>query len=83
MQREKLGFDDCVLITPDDVSGGDFPAVPKKFASAALFNRKQKKIVDLGLEDLRPDRPPRSRTSASSRTSTATVTWKLTLVRKK
>ena len=82
MHREKLGFDDCVLVPPDDVSGGDFPTVPKKFGSAALFNRKQKKITITGSKTFGPTGTMVPNFGVE-RTSTATVTWKLTLVRKK
>ena len=48
----------------------------------ALFNRRQKKIVVSGTKTFGPTAYPVPNLGVD-RTSTATVTWKLTLVRKK
>lgn len=81
-RREKLGFDSCTLVPPDGISESDFPVVPRKLAPRALFNRRKGKIVVRGSKTFGPTSTPVPNFGVQ-RTSTATVSWKLTLVRKK
>jgi hypothetical protein len=80
-QREKLGFDTCLLVTPDKVAETEFPKVGAQLPVKRLLGR-EKKIVLTGSKDFGPTVTPVPNTSVN-RTASASVSWKLTLVRKK
>ncbi len=80
-RRENVGYDTCFLLPPDGVSEGEFPKLTKKLGAGTLFNRRQKKIVVSASKTFGPDAEPVPNYGVD-RTRKATVTWKLTLVRK-
>jgi hypothetical protein len=81
MRRERLGFDKCVLVTPKDMGGDDFPRVAAKLPNARIFNKKQKKITIKG-EKTFPAESTVVPNYGVPRTTKATVSWKLVLKRK-
>lgn len=82
MAREKLGYDDCLLITPTDVLSDEFPTAPRKVAEKALFGRRRTTLTISGSRTIGPESVPVVNIGVE-RTTSATVSWKLTLKRKR
>ena len=81
MRREKLGFDKCVLVTPRDMGGDDFPKVTAKLPISQLFKKKRKTITLTGSKEY-PAESTIVPNYGVPRTTQAKVSWKLVLKRK-
>lgn len=82
MAREKTEYDSCLLHAPSAMSEVEFPVAETKVSTKLLFDRTKKSIVLSGAKSYGPESRPVSGFHVD-RTTSATVSWKLTLKRKK
>jgi hypothetical protein len=81
--REKLGYDNCTLVTPDNVLEGSWPAVTGRISFKGKpmkdYWGKQKTFTATGHDSWDAQRP----IETVIETATTTVDWKLTFTRVK
>jgi hypothetical protein len=81
MNKEKLYYDNCLLLVPPGMSVDSPPRLTGKAPAKALFNPKRKTIVVRASKDYGPESTPLSNLGVALTTS-GHMTWTLTLNRR-